>query len=514
MSLEKGFLRPNTHLDKYTIATGIMSGSVFALSFYGLLYMFREALRIMTSWFGGMTLLELSPRENFLYNLFFASIALIFGLQVCFKFIIENNINHRNKKLRFRKRQSTNDITSLSSVFLFFFAKTGTVLGIMFLAIPLQYDINPMMDFPLFFILAPITLFLNVWMTMTRTLGKKGQKWMIMSFGLISILSVSLAQVNLLDYKAINKAIISQSVELSNKPDLPRTLNSQYLAERSSIVIDLYLVLEDSLSETPKTYWNNARTELELTELAKQYDIERGKRSEFERDRIQFVLHIDSEVKMAIVNDLKQRLRKVGIRKILYSTSIKNSKYPSHYPYFKRIGIPFFLNRYYPEFEQFLDSAEQIDLSKSIIRIPESTYYRLDEARGFNRIEIRVDKKNLFVNNQKTDASSLKSLIINLQKKYSPNFLIVLTVAEETRYLEYINTLDILISIENQLKSEFTLSEFNKPYRPLNRNIYFYNRDSSDRAADQKYPFLIYEWTKEELRLIELINKSKNGSLK
>lgn len=514
MALEKGFLRPSILLDRYTIATGAMTGLLFSLSFYGLMYMFREALRIMTSWFGGMTLVELSPKENFQYNLFFASIALIFGLQVCFKFIIENNLNHHDKKFRFRQRRAINDITSLSSIFLFFFAKTGSTMGIMFITLPLQYDIDLMTEFPIFFILVPLALFLNVWMTITKTLGKKGHKWMIMSFGLISILSVSLAQVNLLNYKAINKAIISQSVELSNKMELPRTLNSQYLAKVRSNIVDIYLILEDSLSQTPKMYWNNARTELRLTELGRQYNIEIGKRSDFERDLIEFVIHIDSEVKMTFVNDLKQQLRMIGVRKILYSTSIKNSKYPSDYPYFKRLGIPFLLNRYYPEFEQFLDSAEQIDLSKSLIRLPESVYYRIDDAKHLNRVEIRVNKRSLFVNDQKTDVTSLKSLITNLQKKYASNFLIILTVGEETRYGEYIDMLDLLISIENQLKNEFTQSKFNKPYQPLHRNMYSYNEDTTNRAADRKYPFLIYEWTKEEKRLLELIKKSKERRLK
>ncbi|OEK03983.1 hypothetical protein [Roseivirga misakiensis] len=509
MTLERGFLRPKIILDKYTIATGIMAGFLFSISFYGLLYIAREAFRIMTSWYGGTTLLELSPRENLLYNLFFASIAVIFGLQVCFKFIIENNLNHQSKKLRFRQRQAINDITSLSSIFLFFFAKTGTTLGIMFITIPLQYDIDLMGEFPLFFILIPLSLFMNLWMTMSRTLGRFGLKWMAITFGIVCFTSISLAQINLLDYKTINDNIKSKSVELSNKLVVPRTFYYQRLIERQSRTINIYLVLEDSASNKPRMYWNDAQTEVQFTEVKQQYNIEIENFHETERASVNINLHIDKNVKMKYVGNLKEELRRLGIRKIFYSTAVKNSKYPSQYPYFKRLGIPDLLYPYYPKFENFLDSAKNIDYSKHSIFLPESEYYRLNEVKQSNRIQIDLTYSSIRVNNETINWNKAKDLIKALRMRYNSNFLIILNSTEQTLYNDYIKILDLIFSIDLELKNEFMMLNFDIPYRNKESRWDRYEMDSAYRAADQKYPFHIIQWTNEEKRLVELIKRSK-----
>lgn len=509
MALEKGFLRPSLLVDRYTIATGVMSGLLFSFSFYGLLYMFREAIRIMTSWFGGMTLLELSPRENFLYNLFYASIAVIFGLQVCLKFILENNINHQQKKLRFRQRQTINDITSLSSVFLFFFAKTGATFGLMLITLPLQYDIDFISEFWLFLLLIPITLFLNIWMTVTRTFGRLGYKWLSISLGAVVALSLCYANVNFLDYKSINKNINSHSVELSHKIDLPRTINNQYVSERRSRIINIYLVSKGLNKGKPKLFWEDASMEIEFSELAQQIIKEKEERSEFDRDLISYNLHIDQHINMSFVEGLNEALRKAGIIRVYYSTTQKNSKYPSHYPYFKRLGIRHFLYPFYPEFEQFLDSAEQIDFNKYLIKTPESVYHRINYVKQHNRVEIRVAKNTVYLNNRETDLTSLKTLIQDLQKRYSPKFLVILSYEGNTEYGRYIEVIDLLRSIHVQLKNEFTQSEFNKPYESVEYTGYRLQRDTAYRTADKKYPPILFEWTVEERRLNRLLEKSK-----
>lgn len=55
----------------------------------------------------------------------------------------------------------------------------------------------------------------------------------------------------------------------------------------------------------------------ELTLFVNQ---EKDKLSEAERDRITMALNIDSEVKMGIVSDVEQTLRKSNARKILYKS--------------------------------------------------------------------------------------------------------------------------------------------------------------------------------------------------
>ena len=64
---------------------------------------------------------------------------------------------------------------------------------------------------------------------------------------------------------------------------------------------------------------------MEPDELTLFVNQEKDKLSEAERDRITMALNIDSEVKMGIVSDVEQTLRKANARKILYK-SLKGLK--------------------------------------------------------------------------------------------------------------------------------------------------------------------------------------------
>ncbi len=64
---------------------------------------------------------------------------------------------------------------------------------------------------------------------------------------------------------------------------------------------------------------------MEADELTLFVNQEKDKLSEAERDRITMALNIDSEVKMGIVSDVEQTLRKSNARKILYK-SLKGAK--------------------------------------------------------------------------------------------------------------------------------------------------------------------------------------------
>ncbi len=59
---------------------------------------------------------------------------------------------------------------------------------------------------------------------------------------------------------------------------------------------------------------------MEHEELTLFVNQEKDKLSEAERDRITMALNIDSEVKMGIVSDVEQTLRKSNARKILYKS--------------------------------------------------------------------------------------------------------------------------------------------------------------------------------------------------
>ncbi|MBC6401406.1 MAG: biopolymer transporter ExbD [Ekhidna sp.] len=96
--------------------------------------------------------------------------------------------------------------------------------------------------------------------------------------------------------------------------------------QKKSLVSHIYIGEPKNIGiygEEPKIQTNDVFVEPdELTLFVNQ---EKDKLSEAERDRITMALNIDSEVKMGIVSDVEQTLRKSNARKLLYK-SLKSVK--------------------------------------------------------------------------------------------------------------------------------------------------------------------------------------------
>ena len=91
--------------------------------------------------------------------------------------------------------------------------------------------------------------------------------------------------------------------------------------QKKSLVSHLYIGAPKNVGvygEEPRIQTNDVFVEPdELTLFVNQ---EKDKLSEAERDRITMAMNIDSEVKMGIVSDVEQTLRKANARKLLYKS--------------------------------------------------------------------------------------------------------------------------------------------------------------------------------------------------
>ncbi|MDE0472498.1 MAG: biopolymer transporter ExbD [Ekhidna sp.] len=96
--------------------------------------------------------------------------------------------------------------------------------------------------------------------------------------------------------------------------------------QKKSLVSHIYIGEPTNIGtygEEPRIQTNDVFVEPdELTLFVNQ---EKDKLSEAERDRITMALNIDSDVKMGIVSDVEQTLRKSNARKLLYK-SLKSLK--------------------------------------------------------------------------------------------------------------------------------------------------------------------------------------------
>lgn len=96
--------------------------------------------------------------------------------------------------------------------------------------------------------------------------------------------------------------------------------------QKKTLVSHLYIGEPRNIGvygEEPRLQTNDVF--MEPDELVQFVNQEKDKLSEAERDRITMALNVDEEVKMGIVSDVEQNLRKSNARKILYK-SLRGTK--------------------------------------------------------------------------------------------------------------------------------------------------------------------------------------------
>ena len=142
MTILKGFLRRKGFISRQRLISGIILWITYSYILYAFFYLFREAFRILTSKFGEQLLLVLDTKENFIYNLFYASIASSLGYIFSLKFVLRNSTVRQSRRSKFFIRRTINDGGFFSWSFLFWFGKITGALGLWYIMWPLQFDIN------------------------------------------------------------------------------------------------------------------------------------------------------------------------------------------------------------------------------------------------------------------------------------------------------------------------------------------------------------------------------------
>lgn len=500
MTLTKGFLRSSPILNKQIVPVGLLIWPLFSFGLYGVCYFLREAIRLIAGNLGLGSLIVLSPAGYFWYNLFYASLAVIIGFYFFIKFVFEDSVDFSNHKIKRRQRHILNEQGFTSWSFLYAFGQISMVLGILFITMPLQFDIDFLEDYPHLLILIPVVLYLNSWPLILRSMGRAAFKWMGYSFLLVSLLSVGFANINLSDYQKIDQALLARNVQSAYDLRLPAGKSHERI--NNYPILDFYIVHDALSPNEPVIFLDDTRTRLSLEEMEGFLKSERNSFGYFSNTRPTVNLHIDERIRVSFVNRFKQALRIAGIENIHYSTGVKHSKYPSHYPPFKYSGIPELLFPYYPEFVALLDSAEKLDLRKYTVKVPESDYYRIREVGRYKRMKVKVTPEQVFLNNRAISAEALQAYTAKFMRKYAPDYMVIYEPDTQISYKRYIECKDLILSANNNLRHEMSYELYNQPFD------YWY-RDREYLRIREMYPRNVLEWTEEEKRLLELLNRRR-----
>jgi biopolymer transport protein ExbD len=506
MTIAKGYLRRKGVISQQQLISGIILWITYSYVLYAFFYLFREAFRFLTTGVGDQILLILDAKENFIYNLFYASIASSLGYIISLKFVLQNSTMGQSRRSRFFIRRTINDGGFFFWSFLFWFGKIMGVLGITY--IYLQFEINFLIEFPLLLCLIPIVVFLSTWPGLRMFLGQKTFQWFIVSFGLFTTMSFIFALKDFIEVDQINKNLLKTSVEYSYGLSVPVSEYHKPIARRY-LATDLYLV-NDSVTSIPVIFLDDVYNRIDIKKVSENLMQEKAKYSVYDEYQMVINLHINKNIQLSYVNKLKREIRKSGIGRVQYSTFKVDSKYPSYHPIFKYSGIEQYLYPWYLGLEPFLDSAENLDFSKYTIRIPEAAKYRIIDIKKYNRVELKVDRSKVYLNGRQFTKAQLKALLYALTKKYSPKFAVIYSPSDEIKYERYIEYLDLIYSVNYQVKNEMSQELFNKPYEQMNPFDDRYSSDEKD-SINAKYPRMVIEWTPEEKRLMKLINKAANN---
>ena len=500
MALRKGFLRAQPIIDPSWLGAGVALGTAFSFGLYGLFYYLREVIRVLTAQFGSVRLLELSPRENFYYNLFYGSIAAIAGLYLIVKFVVENSINRRNKKAKRRQRYILNEQSFFGWTFLNAFVRWTSLAGIWYLTLAFQFEIDFLREYGWVLVLIPTVFFLNLWPSIVRAMGGKGYRWFGYAFLYVSALSLLYANLNFYDYQSANRQLQSQNIEVAYDLRVPRSQSGEWL-KRRSLIVNAYVVNDSLANCPPLIFWDRNKTRIKKDELADYVAQERQKFFGFERERMVINLHADRNVSLKFINQIKALLRQTHVSSIHYSTAVKHSKYPTYYAPFQHWGITQeLLPRYYPQLVAFLDSAEQLDPSKYALRVPASPMYRIRDVEQSNRLSVRVTANALYLNQGEVSFEQLQSVLYRFVQKYAPRYVIRYDPDEAISYGRYIAYLDLIHTVIDRHRNELSYQLYGEPVNPYPWAV---PKDTIIRT----YPKSIVEWTPEEKRLRRLMNK-------
>ena len=501
MAIIKGFLKRNHELNPTNLFGGFLLWVISAYILYAFFQLFRELLRILTIHFGEMDLLVLSPTDNYLYNLFFASVASALGYSIALRFTLQNALYKNKEKTRSLIRRTLNTEGFWTWSYLLWFGKLGSLYGILYLTLPMQYDIDLIREFPILLILLPLILIYSTWPDLNLLIRNNRTWWFLRITTIFLIMSFGFAFKNFTDYQRINTNLLKFYIPQAYDLQMPVSQSHQRIYRRA-FVANIYIVKDTIESKDPVIFFDNIQNRATIKRIRLFVSRERDKLSEIERYQLIANLHIDERLSMGQITPILNELRKAELRKIQFSTGRKYSKYPPDYPVFKYSGIQKTLQpEYYPEFEKFLDSLEQVDLSGKVIKLSESDFYRNGIMKKHNRIEISLTPDAAMLNNQLLSFEELEQIVYGFIKKYSPNYAIILNTDKPVTFKRYIEYMDMLYSQVDRLRNELSIEFYKKSFD------FWYQEPERDMII-RKFPVNIIEWSLEEQRLNELIKEA------
>jgi biopolymer transport protein ExbD len=440
MTLEKGFLHykfRDLNISSKNIYSGITLGVLFAFSFYCLLYMSRESVRLIS--FGDEILNRqiwvFTDEEVRFYNFFFAFISTVFGQSVCFNFWF-STCNGQKRRIRGLK-QIIHDQRFFNWVFIEWFGKTAFLYGFFLSTMSGYYIFSFYPDYKYFFVLFGIVLLLQTWISIRKYFKRNSLKMMVVVYPVILVVAFLISKINLIDYQDINNNLRVSDPYVKYNLELPEAEFYDKGFEKKSLLMDLGVVKVNSInmlfSEKGELFETNKIDSLIAGFLENIY---------FRNVRnVTLMLHIDKRIDYPYFYQLKKLISKQDIIRVGFRVVPVERDAP--WQAYSETCIPFRL-------------------------LPFQYYLTSDTTNDKYEFNVYVNPGPEYILSQKSVAAKELADLIGLMIKKDKNNILTLNFCTDCTYNDYIKTLSLYILTLNKLRDSASMQLFNKPYSFLN----------------------------------------------
>ncbi len=327
------------NIEPSRFAAGIVGGIATAIGWYLILYCTREILLIFSYVIEG-PLWMFSPEERKFYNFFFAVVSLIQGLSGCLLIWFDQPMPRKSISIR-RRGSVVNDQRVLNWAFLYWFIQCGFLylicFGWVFRNVMSWYP-----DLSFFFYLILVVLLLQPLTTLHRVYGKPRWNWMLPILVGIPLLSLGIAQLNVLPMSRIYENLLAKDILNQYRWNPPKAKHGERITKKS-LCLDIHVVYkagQDSTDE-PTIIVDNVSDKVvyALEEIATRIELEKECMPAYQRNHMIIVLHADREVPDSWMKKLKKELAKYEPRHIAEEVLVHEWQDRRHTLY-KRYVLP------------------------------------------------------------------------------------------------------------------------------------------------------------------------------
>ena len=296
------------NLSKKKVLLSIVIGLLSAFVIYSFSYVLRETMRVMSFEFDLYPNI-ISEVDRSFYNLFFASLAVIFGNSIAVSFLFsrpQNLMSTRSPK----RKQIINEQIFLNFNFAYWFGK----LGLMFGAFSMCCMSFPYSSTPKYIaILLIVALYLESTKTLNKVLKKKKWKFMLIHTLLLFLLSLGLSKIDTVNYKAID----AMALEANPIVDLPNSFFYQKISNRKYPTVT-FKIFRDRKNKN--IIRNELNEEIQIHDLSSE--INRVRNSVYREELIDFLkvrISADKSTELNYIKQLEAELFLINQREIIYN---------------------------------------------------------------------------------------------------------------------------------------------------------------------------------------------------